>query len=256
MTIGVIFCGYNAAEYLEMSLTPWMHARNVQLGGHRYLICGVSCPFESFDHGGVVDDTTERLEQHRAHNGIDALITSNRPIKETQARGDALRWLVAHDAEMVWQVDLDEQYTEKDIERITSFVASRPLVPWFKMSLRNAVFTKDQYLTEPFCPPRIHRIEPRHLTAHSFWDDNNILYRSGDGTYVRDIDLPHLTIPKTVVWPRHYSWLSDLRSKRKIEYQRIRWGQSSFRWDEQHGLCFDESYYASKSLPLPEVARD
>lgn len=255
MTIGIIFTSFGMEEYLSFSLTPWVEIRRTQVGGHQYLICAVSVPFEGFE-AGPADGTVDRLERLRLHNHIDAVITSNTPIKETTARGDAMNWLIAHGADTIWQWDGDEMTQPTDIERIVRFVDSRSLVSWFRVSYRNAVFTKDQYLIEPFCPPRIHRVRPAGLTAHSFWDDNNVLYRDGSDAEVRDVNLSSLTIPAIIAHPRHFTWLSDERSKRKISYQHKRWGHSSFRWDERHGLCFDESYYTAKGLPLPEVAHD
>lgn len=262
LKIGVIFCGYNTADLLPMSLTPWIEARRGRLGGNEFLICGVSCPFEGFDHGGSVDNTTALLEDHRLHNDIDSLITSNCPVKETEARGDALRWLVARGVTHLWQVDSDERYTERDILNIIAFVEAQPYVITFKLSLRNLVFDEKHALAEPFTPMRIHKVHASGgYKASGFWDDNNVRYTrpwigAGEGVppSVGDIEFASMVVPAEIALPLHYTWLANLRSKQKQEYQRRRWGACAFRWDETtDSLRFNETYYARRGLPLPEV---
>lgn len=255
--IGVIFCGYNTVDLLPISLTPWIEARREHLGGNEFLICGVSCAFEKFDHGGSVDNTTALLEEHRLHNDIDGLITSNCPVKETEARGDALRWLVDKGCNISVIVDSDELWTEKQIVDALTFVEANPWVRWFRVAYKQMVFTDRQYLAEAFTPPRIHRVYGNGSYAAGFWDDNNVYYLSTKDKQAspqRDIECSSLTIPQEKVWVNHATWLSDLRSKNKQKYQRIRWGHSSFQWDDKTDqLRFDESYFAAAGLPLPEV---
>jgi len=133
-------------------------------------------------------------------------------------------------------------------------------VDWFRLSLKNYVFDTSTYLADPFTPPRIHRVNIRGYRAHSFWDDNNVLYC---GTITRDlkrdVDFPSLTVPKGVAWIRHDSWLNDSRSRRKIEYQvnGRKWPSCSFAWDDSKGgLIWNEAHFARIGQPIPEVEHD
>lgn len=256
LSIGIIYCGYQCADMLDMSLSPWVEARRARLGGHSYSICAVSVPFEGFPQDEQKDMTHELLTISKMFNEIDHCILGDTPIKETEARGSALKWLVeVAKVDIVIQWDADEEPTEKDILGITSFVEVNPFAQWFRVSYRNLVFTEDQALKEPFTPPRVHRVgAPRGYTASMFYADNNIVYESSDKfTYMSDVAYSSLTIPESVANPLHYTWLNDQRSKRKIEYQTGRGWECSYRWDDTKGLRFNEEYFARRGLPIPEV---
>jgi hypothetical protein len=211
MKIGCIFCAYNSDSLLTKSLSPWLGARRGRIGGNDFLISAVSVPFESFNEPRT-DDTLGVLDRCLAAKSIDNLVLSEVPLKETEARGRALNWLVAQDVDVLIQADADEFYTTEQIEKIFKFVESRPLVTWFRLSLKNFVFDESTYLTQPFTPPRIHRINApgRNYRAAGFWDDNNVSYH---GTITRDIkrdlDFSSVTIPSNIVWINHMSWLND-----------------------------------------------
>lgn len=253
MTIGLIHVGYKCADTLRDSLRPWLAAKEQSLGGHRFVICAVSVPFESFDSSALPNDDTRSILGELAHSGqIDHAIVRDKPMKETEARGAALQWLVGQGAEAIHQVDSDEYYDVGQIERIYRFIDARPQVTWFRVALKNQVFTPSQHLAEPFTPPRIHRVNVPGYRAHSFWDDNNVLY---GGTItrdlIRDVEFASVTVPRQIAWVPHASWLNSLRSKVKQAYQWSRWGNCTFAWDDRRGgLIFRDG------VPPPEVARD
>lgn len=235
MKAGVIFCAFNAEDLLEDSLSPWVEARSQEVGGNQFCIVAVSIPFEKFEEPRA-DDTLEGLRGYLDAGKIDRLIASDRPMKETEARGKALSYLVEKQCDITIMVDSDEIYTTEEIERILEFVEERPATTCFKGSLKNYVFNGRTYLAQPFNPMRIHRVRRGTYVADSFWDDNNILYR---GTltrdFKRDVDFPCLVIPKAVAWVKHFSWLNDQRSKKKVEYQTSRSWICSFDWDDSRG---------------------
>ncbi len=253
--IGVIYCAWQTEDMINASLRPWIEARERRLGGHDYVICAVSVPFESFPQNEKPDNTATILGHYLAAEDIDHQIWQQSPMKETEARGQALRWLIDQGAEITIQVDSDEFYQLAEIERIFAFVGTR-LVAAFRGSLKNYVGIPDDktYLTEPFRPMRIHRVRYSSYQADSFWDDNNVLYR---GTitrdFKRDVDLPVAQIPKTVAWTHHESWPNSIRSKRKIDYQLNgrKWPSCSFDWDDARGgLIWRDGQ------PIPETAHD
>lgn len=249
---GIIFCAYNTADLLLISLPPWIAARRASLGGHQFKICAVCCPFEGFNHEDPVDNTLEVLRTHFVRGEIDHIVVSSVPVSEVKARGEALKWLVGEGGvDYLWQVDNDEQFTEQDIFNVAQYVQDHRHVPWFRVSYRNLVFDTSHYLAEHFTPARIHRVDAgQGLRATGFWDDNNVLYPP-----YRDVQLASITIPARVAAPLHYSWLNNNRSRLKIQYQieGRKWPSCSFRWDEKLGLCFNEAHFAARGEPLPEV---
>lgn len=253
MKIGLIYCAWQAADFVPLSLTPWIEAKRARLGGHDFQICAVSVPFESFPQDEVRDTTRSILGAHAQAGDIDHVVVKDRPMKETEARGAALRWLVGQGVDLIWQWDSDEITTADEIERTLRFVESKPLVAWFRGSLRNYVFDQRTYLTEPFTPPRIHRVRVGGYQAASFWDDNNVNYH---GTITRDIkkdmnQFPSTAIPKAVAWVRHLTWLNDARSRAKVLYQQSRGWTCSFDWDDARGgLVWRDGQ------PVPETAQD
>lgn len=252
MTVGLIYCVFQQADYLPRSLGPWIEAKRTRLGGNDYLICAVSVPFEGFSMEEPPDRTRTLLGMHAQAGDIDHAIVRDKPMKETEARGAALRWLVEHGADTLIQWDSDEMGTTEQIARILAFWAARPQIAWARLSYRNRVFTPDQYLVEPFTPPRIHRAVLRHCQAHSFWDDNNVAYREPiTGQMFRDVEMPSVVVPPAVALVDHYTWLSDSRGKAKQKYQWARWGRCDFDWDDTRGgLIFRDG------IPPPETARD
>lgn len=239
-----------------MSLTPWVEARRERLGDHTFKIAAVSVPFEKFDHEGEPNDSTgTALSTLVERREIDYAIVGTTPMKETEARGDASRWLVDRDADILIQWDSDEVITKQGILNMLSFVESNPWIQWFRISYTNFVFDTLHYLREPFTPPRIHRVNgPEDYLVVGFWDDNNITYHSFTaGGEAKDIQFSSLTIPKEVVSPLHHSWLSNERSRKKIAYQTARGWSCSYRWDPVKGLCFNEAHFARLGQPIPEV---
>lgn len=249
---GIIFSAYNAQPYLSNALDPWIMARKTRLGGHEFVICAVSVPFEGFNQSRN-DDTLDILAVSALFGKIDHVVHQDVPMKETEARGAALKWLVDQGVEASWIVDSDEFYTIAEIEQISSFVEASPLISLFRLCLKNYVFDSKTYLVEPFTPPRIHRIRPYQSTAVAcgFWDDNNVEYFRKSGKF-HDIQLPGLTVPKSCAFVSHASWLNDERSKRKILYQNSRPGwKCSFDWDDfRGGLIWRDGF------PIPETAQD
>lgn len=270
MKVGIILTGRNMQEYVVPCLSAWIVARAQKLGGHDYLICAVSVPFAGFpdDHE---DDTVPLLRGELEAGRIDHLITEPKNIPETVARGMALTWLRDAGCNISIQVDLDEEYTLDQIDRIFRFVQYNPFAVALRASLKNYIFDGQTYLIEPFTPMRIHRLRPRaNLEAVGFWADNNVMYiergRGDDGLEtgrtIRDSDLATMTIPPSVAWIRHMTWLSDDRSRRKVAYHENHFNsrpsgvRSSYRWDDAKGLVFNEAYYQYVGQPMPQVARD
>lgn len=249
---GIIWVGYQCEDMLGRSLAPWIAARRDKLGGHEFVVCAVSVPFEGFEAANH-DMTRLQLYTSQQTGEIDHLIVSDEPMKEVDARGAALQWLRTQGATHIWQHDSDEFITTDQIAAIARFVEVRP-VDWYRLSLKNQIFTPNQHLVEPFTPPRIHRVHnPGGYIATGFHQDNNVYYeRPWNGERILDTQMASLTVPKGVAWIAHESWLNNPRSKAKIDYQRARgWPNCSFSWDDsQGGLIWNPS------LPIPETSTE
>ena len=256
MKIGVIFTAFNTEEYIAESLKGLIDARQNKLDGHEFFMVAVSLPFKDFPIENR-DNTQEILKNYYNAKLIDELIIEPEFIKETEARTLALKKLIDNNCTFSWQIDSDEFYSIDHISKIIKFLEFNKLCAWFKVSYKNFVFDTNTYLIEPFIPARIHRLKFHDanikIIADSFYDDNNILYKENDGNVLFwDSGMPNMTIPKNYVWIPHYCWLSNERSKKKIDYQMKRWGRCSYKWE--NGLIFNREYYKSINQPLPETA--
>lgn len=258
MKVGVIFAAYNCADTLTQSLAPWLTARALKMDGHSFVIAAVSVPFTGFDNGPVDPATHHVLAKALEAGEIDHLILGDQPVEETEARGEALKRLVADGVEVSWLVDADEIYALDEISRVFTFIASRPLVTAFRGSLKNYVGIAGDsktYIAKPFTPMRGHRTHiAGGYVAAGFWDDNNVVYCRPwvPEDCVRDTSLSCITIPKTIQFTPHYSWPASERSRRKIAYQNARPGWlCDFAWDDSRGgLIWRDG------VVVPETARD
>lgn len=259
MNVGVIFCGWGTKDLLDKSLTPWVNLRAQWMGQFdrcsSIVICGLSVRFAGFE--GEDDGTRYILKGYRDLNEIDYLIEGPDNIPETLARGMAAKWLIEQGCDVLVQYDSDEVALEEDLSRALLFIEQNPFVAAFRFSYRNLVFTPNQWLAEPFTPMRAFRVKFNRYTAHSFYDDNNMLYQGSiTRDFKRDIDLPTMTIPAELFSPKHHTWLSDTsenreRSKNKVSYQTNRGWNCSFAWDDSKGgLIFNPN------LPEPKVIRE
>jgi hypothetical protein len=275
MKIGIIFVSYNDVNNVEKSLSPWLNAKDKKLDGHEFVISAVSLPFAGYqDMPGFEEDNTtyQMLETLLMHEKIDFLITGPKYIPETQARTLGMQPLLMEDfkrdkdknfvaipsCDIIWQVDGDEFYTEKEISKIIKFVEANPLITWFRGSLKNYIFDNKHYLEESFNPARIHRVKSGSFKINVFNEDNDICYKHTESlTVVPQGFFSVLTIPKSIVWTKHLTWLNNETSKKKIAYQNKRWGQCSYKWNEEKNcLEFDENYYSKNNLHIPTVLKD
>ncbi len=254
MRIGVIFSAYQTKEYVKQALEPWASIRLANLfkpGAHDIRICAISVRFAGFE--GEDDGTQEILGKAWADGEIDHLIEEPNNIPETTARGMGLQWAKEQGCDIAIQWDADEIATIEEIERMLAYIESEPFAVAFRFAYRNLVFTPNQWLAEPFAPMRVHRLKHDSYVADKFYDDNNVLYR---GTITRDfrqdVSFATLTVPETIFNPKHYTWLNDDRSRRKVAYQtKSRGWICSFSWDDsQGGLIFNPA------LPKPRIIHE
>jgi hypothetical protein len=244
--IGLIFTVYNSQDSVMKCLEPWIKIKN-NLSNIQFVYSCVSVPFEKFN----ADPPDETVNIIKSTQIMDFLFADGQFKSEVESRGICLKYLKEIDCDIVWQVDLaDEVYSIENIKNIVEYVAKNKNVAWFKLSLKNYFQTKNQYLAEPFTPARIFRVNFPPYKLHDFREDNNLTYFYQNAE-IPDIFVKNKTIPKEICWIDHFSWSNPQRSKKKIEYQLLRWNKCSYRWNEEaQNIEFNPDYYKNK---LPEV---
>ena len=159
--LGIIFVSYRMPHMLADSLTPWITAKKERTANIDYVISAVSLPFAEYREMGTPEDieTPAVLATHLTNGDIDYLITEPKYIAEYDARTIACKQLIAAGCDYVAICDGDEIYTQESIAAIVQFVTLSPWHTWFRVCLKNYIFDRAHYLAEPFCPPRIAKVE-------------------------------------------------------------------------------------------------
>lgn len=247
MKIGIIYTAYNMEEYIDPSLACFHTLKHM---GVDLSIVAVSVRFAGFPEEAK-DNTRKELIRAYGDGILSHVITHPDGISEVEARNKALQLLKSEGVEIIMQVDADEFFTVNDFNRIMAFVESQPFVAWFRLSLKNFVFDERTYLVVPFTPPRIHRVKTSDgLILHRFTDDNDICYINNNSAFIDPRIVPSMTIPPVVAWIKHFSWLNNERSRKKVLYQQSRGWTCDFAWDEKTGLIWNEKAFVNKTKPV------
>ena len=245
---GIVYCGYNTEDYVLRSISPFLDRKN-------HVVSAVSVPFSEYKGIDTFHDTTTDLLRELVNQKrLKYLVDSPQYVSEAEARNNALFYLKKYNIDYIWLVDSDEFYTEEDIENIETYVESSNK-NLFKLSLKNHVFDLDHYLEEPFCPPRIFKvnIDDKFKLANFYWD-NDVCY-SHNGKLIRYNQIEDLDIiPEDVAYIPHYTWLNDTIGKRKVDYQNRHFGHCGYKWNYvDGGLEFNEKFYQEHDIPTPKV---
>ena len=259
MKIGIIAQGRNCADVLDDVLAPWIEA----MKKHDIFICLTSATFKEMERLGEgpknTDGTEEKFwEYNRKYPNNITQVVFNKYASEAESRNAARQELQKIGVDLIWLLDLsDEYYTVEQIDNIIKFVKSEPFSIWFRLSFKNYVFDKKTYLTQPFTPPRIWRTNLGGYKLAECVYDNDFVYTNSIGAQISDKSLSNYIIPKSVAWIKHYSWLSDERSKSKILYQTSHFhgnASCSYRWNnKENKLEFNDEYFKKQGLMRPET---
>lgn len=246
----VIYTAYNAEEYVEESLAPFLnHPDCVVVASSRKF-----SRFPEARNDNTVSLLNKLFDEYPNFIGLDY---SDDPVdREHEAKNVVLEIAATHAKEAppqyVMIVDSDEFYTREDIDKIIEEIDGHPEIVTFRVPLRNFINDTKHYLEEPFCPPRLFRTsfktnwtEPKGSFAllNFYWDNDVCYFRIEEGQEKFEVYRFDQFGVKTIksVWVDHYSWLDNERSKKKIEYQRKHFGHCGFKWE--NGVKFDEAYY-------------
>lgn len=249
MKIGVIYCGYNSYEYAKENIKVFLEARDNNIINQ---ICAVSLPFlEYYDINKEEDETTSFLLELYKSNKIDNIFTNPRFIKEHLARDLCLQYLKIMNMDIIWLVDADEFYTNKQIMDIINYVSNNNF-GWYKVNFKNYIFDGKQWV-DNFCPPRIFKTNFMNYSIKEFYWDNDIIYNDQHNNKFSYNSILNIEIPKEVAHIKHLTWLHE-NGKLKFEYQMKHFGHCGYKWNyETNKLELNQEFYLKNQQELPKI---
>lgn len=252
MSIGIIYCGYNSKSYVNDTINPFINLKD----RFHLNISAVSLPFlEYFEINKENDGTTELLVELYHNNKIDNVFTGPNYIQEHKARDLCLQYLKVINSDLIWLVDADEFYTQKDIENILAYVNSNPEYCWYSINFKNYIFDGKQWI-DGFCPPRIFRTKFYNEEINEFYWDNDIIYKNKRGSTISYKNLSNIIIPKSIAHIKHLTWLHT-NGKDKYEYQMKHFGHCGYRWNyETNKLEINNDFYIKNKIDLPKIINE
>ncbi len=259
MKIGILACLFDCAANLESVLRPWFDISS-RVPGIEFKIAAVNGMFKEYAELGYEEDAldieTARELLCREKYPFDHLSLINDPysitdknqlrfFSEAETRGFALRYLLDQKVELIWLLDGDEIYEERQIESIIYYVCQNDLADWYAINFRNYILDGKVWLSG-FHPPRIFWTN-RCQGISKFYSDNIILYNDGS----RSHELQGKIIPEEIAHIKHLTWL-NINGKKKYEYQIRHFGECSYIWNyEENKLELNEEYYTKYGQQLP-----
>ncbi len=259
MKIGVLGCAYDCDLVIDEVMKGWIEAFS-QSTNHQFVMSVVHAQFKEYADMFGAKPTIVPSWREKYREIISYFFTPA-PCSEAEARDLALRPLLQEGCDLIILLDMsDEYFSCNQITSIIQFIEKNPLVPIFKFSLKNYVFDNKHYLKQPFTPQRAFRVTLDCLRLHSVSYDNNVGYQNcKTGQIIPDSLLSSLTIPKAIAWISHLSWVDSPKTRSKIDYQTLRWGQDGCGYwvdPKTNKLDFNPKFYANNGLPIPEVCQD
>ena len=278
MKIGIVYLSYNNQEYLEKFLSPWLNAKEQKFKGHEFVISCVSVPFAEYKDIPEFQEDNEtrlKLETLLTHEYIDYLIIDPPYISEAEARTAGMSPLLLPDIQIdkttnqlkvvppcdfVWLIDGDEAHDRETIGKALDFLEANQYASWFTFNYKNYIFDETHYLEDYFIPPRIFRIKTNGNTLQKFYFDNDVIYtEDSSGKEISYKSLSHVNFPNNI-FAKHYTWLNNSTSKRKILYQNLHFQHGagcSYKWNEEKkSVEFNQEYYTKIGAQIPTVIQD
>ena len=264
MKIGILLTAYNCAKYIDKCLEPWLKLKDE----FDFVIACNSGMFKDYLELGIPEKNTETI-QKLVSKKLDCLtlISGKNLIDEDHSRDISLDFLNGGrfgrgtKCDLLIVIDGDEVFTEENIRNILDFVMKNPDHDGYKINFKNHTI-REGLFTYDYEHDRIFWMN-RHGGIKRFFFDNNFEYSDhyyGKSTYKYS---DSVTIPKSVAYVDHYSWLSDdPRTKDKILYQNKRYhginyeipeGQRcGFEWDdEKDRVKFSSTFWSGRGVQVP-----
>ena len=264
MNIGILFTCYNCEDYVDSCITPWLNLRDE----YNFIIACNSGMFKDYIELGILEKNEGTVKKLISKN-LDYLtiLSGKNLIDEDYSRDISLDFLNGGSlgrgvkCDLLIIIDGDEIFTEKNIRDILDFVMENPDYDGYKISFKNHTIKKGLF-TYDYEHDRIFWMN-RHGGIKRFYFDNRFEYVD---TFDGKSDYRYsnsLTIPKSVAYVDHYSWLSDdSRTKDKILYQNKRYSglnyevpegqRCGFEWDDvKNSVKFSSTFWPGRGLQVP-----
>jgi len=246
--LGIILSAYGLEEYVKPCLSSWLEF-NIP-------IACASFQFENFQKQSN-DSCLSELKKLLPEKHI--FYDENKVLKEHEARNIPLEYLKLNtEIDTILILDVDEIYTKKEIENLLTFINSEDFswVAWAKINFKNYIFNGN-FWTDDFCPPRIFKMQYQNYFLNKFYWDNDIIYTDKNNSAIDYKQLSSIIVPKNKMHIRHMTWLNNIRSKNKVEYQEKHFGKCSFKWNQLNNeIEINNKYYQDNNLPMPNIFTD
>ena len=237
-------------EYIKESVKPWFKFENIKL-------CAILGRFKGSEENYPDYELGKPVLDFLKENSI-KVIENKEFLEEHESRTLGLNYAKENSSDYLILLGADEIWDINQIKKLLNFVEKNKELAWFSINFKNYFHDKSHYVNEPFSPPRVYKLNYNGLKPSKFYYDDNLLY--GDG--INHIILPSILIPKNLIYVKHYSWLSDERSKRKIKYQTNHFpppkeSNCSYKWnDSENRIEFNKNFYQRIGKPLPEIINE
>jgi len=259
MKIGITCIGYESKDLLEKCFVPWN-----QIKKDKTLIPEVESIRICFAHGCFeethklgfpiysTDGTHELAKEMYDKSLIDDLIIYDTPQKEYVMWTNNLLKLKESEIDLLIMVNIDEIWELEEIKKLIKYVKNNELVDYFKINFKNYCIDYKTWVDD-FIVPRVWFVN-KNKGLKRFYQDELVEYEDGS----RDVNRSYMTVPKHLIFPKHYSWVgTNDYLKRKLEFQRLRFGICSYSWDQVNDkLQLNDEFYNKFSLPKPSLNKD
>jgi hypothetical protein len=253
MKIGISAIGYECEEHLDKVLNPWFDFKSKHNNIYISVTHGVFP--ETHKLGYPIyskDNTIQKLHKYENDKKIDYFQILDTPTFEKDLRNSTLQFLFYNKIDLLWLLDLqDEIYTEDQIYNIINYV-EKSNKDWFKINFKNYVFEEDIYV-DNFIAPRIWK-NYTNDGINQFYYDNEIIFNNGKEAQSLEYDI----IPKEIAFIKHLSWVGSKEYlNRKINFQKMHYGNCSYSWNDQtNKLEFNMDYYSKINEKPPIIYKD
>jgi hypothetical protein len=274
--IGIILCAYGNPDYVQPCLEPWIKLKEK----YNISIAAVHGQFKEYHENDIIDTdigTVNELFKFGKEKIIDYLYIQNNYWSinsddwifqtEAQIRDKGLQYLLKEECDIIWLLDLDEFYTEEQIENIIKYISAseNELITWFSIPMKNYIFSGKEYI-KGFCPPRIFKVNNGKYQLYNFYHDNDVFYLdintiNGEWYphYEKYTSFSYKSVPENIIngGVKHLTWTHE-NGRLKEMYQRAHFnGTCSYKFNkETEKLEFDYDFYRKNGLDLPIIYKD
>lgn len=253
--IGITMIGYECQEQLEKVLPYWIRLKENPPANSRIESIKIGFTHGCFEETAKLgfpilstDGTIEHLMKLKDTDSIDYLQIRDTPQKEYEMWTNGFQTF-KDDIDLLWMLNTDEFWELDEIENVLKYIENNDLLDFYKVNFKNFCIDEDTWIDD-FIVPRIWWAK-KQGGIKRFYQDDLLEYNNGK----KDVQCSHLTIPPSVAFPKHYSWVgSKAYLQRKLNFQKLRYGGSSYRWNDiTDKLELNDDYYRSIGKPKPTL---